>query len=279
MGNFSLAEILHNSKYLVCLTGREMIVEDGIDSMRDMKTAYEIELKYGYSPEEVFSAQFFSTRPEQFYKFYRDEVLAQVKEPGKAYYALAALEKMGILKCTITRQLFNLVKRAGCQNVYNLHGNIYDNNHCPRCGRIYSIDYMKKGKIPLCEKCGIPIHPGVILLGEMVEIGLTTRAADEVSKADTLLILGSDMRTEMVQQFIKYFQGERVVLINAGPHFADQEADYCLYGKIADILTAAVEELQGKPEYLRQEEVKEEAAKGPSAQRPEDADAEDHQRS
>ena len=83
----------------------------------------------------------------------------------------------------------------------------------------------------------------------------------------------------MVQQFIKYFQGERVVLINAGPHFADQEADYCLYGKIADILTAAVEELQGKPEYQQQEEVKEEAAKGPSAQRPEDADAEDHQRS
>ena len=56
MGQFSLADILSKSSYLVCLTGREMMVEDGIDSMRDMKTAYEIELKYGYSPEEVFSA-------------------------------------------------------------------------------------------------------------------------------------------------------------------------------------------------------------------------------
>ena len=147
MGQFSLADILSKSSYLVCLTGREMMVEDGIDSMRDMKTAYEIELKYGYSPEEVFSAQFFSTRPEQFYEFYRSEVLAQAKEPGKAYGALAALEKTGILKCVITRQLFNLEKRAGCQNVYNLHGNIYENNHCPRCGRIYPMDYMKKGKV------------------------------------------------------------------------------------------------------------------------------------
>ena len=248
MGNFSLAEILHNSNYLVCLTGREMIVEDGIDSMRDMKTAYEIELKYGYSPEEVFSAQFFSTRSEQFYEFYREEVLAQEKEPGKAYYALAALEEMGILKCIITRQLFNLDKRAGCQNVYNLHGNIYDNNHCPRCGRIYSIDHMKKGKVPLCEKCGVPIHPGVTLLGEMVEIGLTTRAADEVSKADTLLILGSDMRTEMVQQFMKYFHGDKVVLIHGAPHYADKEADYCLYGKITDILASALKELCEKVE-------------------------------
>ena len=149
MGQFSLADILSKSSYLVCLTGREMMVEDGIDSMRDMKTAYEIELKYGYSPEEVFSAQFFSTRPEQFYEFYRSEVLAQAKEPGKAYGALAALEKTGILKCVITRQLFNLEKRAGCQNVYNLHGNIYENNHCPRCGRIYPMDYMKRERFPV----------------------------------------------------------------------------------------------------------------------------------
>ncbi len=247
MGQFSLADILSKSSYLVCLTGREMMVEDGIDSMRDMKTAYEIELKYGYSPEEVFSAQFFSTRPEQFYEFYRSEVLAQAKEPGKAYGALAALEKTGILKCVITRQLFNLEKRAGCQNVYNLHGNIYENNHCPRCGRIYPMDYMKKGKVPLCETCGVPVHPGVVLLGEMVEIGKITRAADEVSKADTLLILGSNMRTEIVQQFIKYFQGDRIVLINAASHFADREADYCLYGKIADYLGEVLQELKQKP--------------------------------
>ncbi len=116
-----IAQILHESKYVVCISGREMIVEDGIDSMRDMETAYEIEMKYGYSPEEVFSAHFFNTRAEQFYQFYREEVLKQDKEPGSAYTALADMERLGVLKATITRQLYNFPKRAGCQNVYNLH--------------------------------------------------------------------------------------------------------------------------------------------------------------
>ena len=70
MNGRELAGVLYKSAYTVCISGREMIVEDGIDSMRDMETAYEIETKYGYSPEEVFSARFFNTRTEQFYEFY-----------------------------------------------------------------------------------------------------------------------------------------------------------------------------------------------------------------
>ena len=103
MNGKELAGVLYKSKYTVCISGREMIVEDGIDSMRNLETAYEIETKYGYSPEEVFSARFFNTRTEQFYEFYREEVLAQDKEPGPAYQALAKMEKLGVLQCTITR--------------------------------------------------------------------------------------------------------------------------------------------------------------------------------
>lgn len=245
MNRMSLAQILNESQYVVCMTGREMIVEAGIDSMKNMETAYEIELKYGYSPEEVFGAQFFSTRTELFYKFYRNEVLAQDKEPGRAYAALAELERMGVLKCTITRQLYNFSARAGCKHVYDLHGNIYEKNHCPRCFREYPLEYIKAaGKFPVCEKCGIPIHPGVVLHGEMVDIGLATRAADEVARADTLLLAGTSMRAEVVQQFRKYFHGKRIVLVHAEEHFADREADNVFIGKAAEVLPQAVEELK-----------------------------------
>lgn len=241
----SLAEILYDSHYAVCLIGREMIVESGIDSMRDMETAYEIEMKYGYSPEEVFSAQFFATRTAMFYEFYRNEVLGQDREPGAAYGALAELEHMGIVKSTVTRQLYNFAKRAGCEHVFNLHGNIYEKNHCPRCSREYSIDYIKAApKFPVCETCGIPIHPGVVLLGEMVDIGLTTRAADEVSKADTLLLAGIYMRDEVIQQFLRYFRGKQIVLVHREEHFADREADAVFTGKIEEILPQAVEALK-----------------------------------
>ncbi|MDO4322650.1 MAG: Sir2 family NAD-dependent protein deacetylase [Lachnospiraceae bacterium] len=245
MNSAQIARMLSDSEYVVCLSGREMIVEDGIDSMRDMETAYEIEMKYGYSPEEVFSAQFFNTRAEKFYEFYREEVLAQDKEPGRAYKALADMEEMGILKSTITRQLFNFPRRAGCKNVFNLHGNIYEKNCCPRCNKEYPVEYLKNSKkVPLCKTCGVPIHPGVTLLGEMVEIGLTTKAADEVSKADTLLLAGTNMRTEEVQQFMRYYQGNRVILIHDGEHYGDKEADYFVNARAVDILPEIVEELK-----------------------------------
>lgn len=240
------ARILHESKYVVCLSGREMIVEDGIDSMRNLESAYLIETKYGYSPEELFSAQFFSTRVEKFYEFYRSEVLNQTKEqPGVSFRALAELEQMGIVKAIISRQLFDFPKRAGCRNVYDLHGNIYKKNRCPRCGKEYPMEFLRDAKkVPLCEKCRVPIHPGVTLLGEMVDIGLMTNAAHEVSKADTLLLAGAYMRSEMVQQFLKYYKGSKVILIHSGDVFGDQDADYFISEKVADALPAIVEELK-----------------------------------
>lgn len=245
MNSAQIAKMLLDSRYVVCLSGREMIVEDGIDSMRNMETAYEIEMKYGYSPEEIFSARFFNTRVENFYEFYRNEVLSQDKEPGAGYQALAELERMGVLQCTITRQLYNFPKRAGCSRVYNLHGNILEKNHCPRCSREYSVEYlMTSGKVPLCEKCRVPIHPGVTLLGEMVEIGLTTKAADEVSKADTLLLAGTNMRAEEVQQFLCYFQGERVILIHSGTCYGDHEADYFVEASVSEMLPKVVKDIK-----------------------------------
>lgn len=245
MNGKELAGVLYKSKYTVCISGREMIVEDGIDSMRNLETAYEIETKYGYSPEEVFSARFFNTRTEQFYEFYREEVLAQDKEPGPAYQALAKMEELGVLQCTITRQLFDFPRRVGCHHVYNLHGNIFERNACPRCGKLYSMEYLRdSGKVPLCEKCRVPVHPGVTLLGEMVDIGLMTKAADEVAKADTLLLAGTNLWTETVQQFLKYFHGTNIVLIHDGHHFADKDADIFLSGKCSEILPETAKELE-----------------------------------
>lgn len=241
-----IARILHESNYVVCLSGREMIVEDGISSMRNMETAYAIEMQYDYSPEELFSAQFFSTRAETFYEFYRSEVLNQAKaEPGVSFQALAQLEKMGILKATISRQLFDFPKLAGCQNVYDLHGNIYEKNRCPRCGREYPMEYLRDAKkVPLCEKCRVPIHPGVTLLGEMIDIGRMTKAAEEVSKADTLLLAGAYMKSEMAQQFLKYYKGHNVILIHPGTAHGDNDADYFISAQAKVALPAIIEELK-----------------------------------
>ena len=69
MNGKELAGVLYKSKYTVCISGREMIVEDGIDSMRNLETAYEIETKYGYSPEEVSAPVFLTHVRSSFMSF------------------------------------------------------------------------------------------------------------------------------------------------------------------------------------------------------------------
>ena len=81
--------------------------------------------------------------------------------------SLAAMERAGKLQCLITSNIYAKAQRAGCKNVVNLHGTIYENK-CPHCGREYTMEQVRDAKkILLCDKCDIPIRPQVSLFGEM----------------------------------------------------------------------------------------------------------------
>ena len=63
--------------------------------------SYEIEQKYGYSLEEMFSSAFYSTRTEQFFEFYRSKMLYPNAKPNVVHSTLASLEKAGKLRAVI----------------------------------------------------------------------------------------------------------------------------------------------------------------------------------
>ena len=231
-----LRETIDNSRYLVCLLGVGVSAQCGYTNYRAESDAYRIESRYGYSPEEMFNATFFNTRPDQFYNFYRNEMLKEVGEVGEGLKTLQHMEQQGKLRCIITRDIFSLPKRSGCQNVYELHGSIF-HNFCPHCGRTYSMEYVRDSKgVPRCESCGTMIRPGVSLIGEMVDNALISRAAEEVQKADTLLVLGCTLKAQLTNTFLRYFEGKKLILVNSEPHFADNKADLVIYGKPMDIM-------------------------------------------
>lgn len=236
-----LKDMLQKADNIVCLAGKEMSKEMGIHTYWEAAKAYEIERIYGSSPEELYTAQCLETRPEKFYEYYRNEVLMQDKEPGEAYYALAEIQKKVNLSWIITRSIYDLPQRAGCKNVINLHGTIF-NSHCPRCGKHYSKEYILESvKVPLCETCGVPLRPGVTMVGEMVDNHAITKAADAVSKADVLLILGANLRAKICSNELQYFQGEKLILINPEKHYMDHVADLVLNENVADVLKQIVE--------------------------------------
>ena len=231
-----LKKMLLESDYLVILKGIGVSMECGCTSYRRSKYAYEIEEKYGRSPEEIFSAGFYNTRVREFFEFYKNDLISSLGEINDGLKTLKKLEDMGVLKMIITRDIFSLAHRAGCKNVIELHGSVY-HNECPHCRRKYPLEYIRDSKgVPRCENCGTTIRPQIVLVGEMVNNALSTKAADEVSKADTLLLLGCDMSSVLAESFLRYFTGKRVILIHNREHYADSKADLVIHGKSMDIL-------------------------------------------
>ncbi len=244
MSEGNLLKILKESRYTTSLSGFAMLLESGYPSIRDGDVSYDIEQKYGYSMEEMFSSAFYSTRKEQFYEFYRNEMLSRLETPpGKGFVEMAELERRGLIQCIITRRIYGLPQRAGCQNVINLHGSVYD-NFCPHCGRKYPMEFIRDSvRVPLCEDCKIPVRPRVCLFGEMVDNSVITRAAEEIQKADVLLVLGSHLNSYLCSQLINYYEGDKLILVNETPHHAERFADIVVHQRVDDLLEQLRREL------------------------------------
>ncbi len=70
-----LKHVIDRGKYVVALCGSGMLRECGGHSLKEQNTAYEIEEKYGRSPEYLYTDVYFNTRTEAFFDFYKNEIL------------------------------------------------------------------------------------------------------------------------------------------------------------------------------------------------------------
>lgn len=239
-----LNRLIDESENIVCLAGLALLKECGYPNYRNDKDAYEIEQNYGYSPEELFSAAFYATRKNLFFKFYREfflEAAAACRRISPSFEALARLERLGKLKAVVTRNIFGMAQKAGCKSVVELHGSI-ENNYCPRCHKSFSVDYVRgyKDIVPLCDDCQVPLRPGVLLMGETIRIEDTSLAAEYIAGADMLIVAGTHLKSYLAEKFLKYYKGKKLVLINDEQHFSDQRADYIFRAKPEDILPKVV---------------------------------------
>ncbi len=232
------AIINHNN--IVFMSGISFTRELGLPNYRDTEEAYDVEQEYRYSPEDLFSSAFYSTRPELFFRYYRDRILHLGKEPNEAYYALARLERSGKLKSIITRSIYGMHRLAGNQNIIELFGNIHTNT-CIRCGATYPASYIKESHgIPKCERCNGAIRPGVSFYGDMIDNGRITAAADAVSHADMLIIGGTHMDSYLAKRFLQYFEGNELVLINTEKRYTDRKATITIYDTLSNVLPQVI---------------------------------------
>lgn len=228
-----LQNIIDHSKRIVFFGGAGVSTESGIPDFRSVDGLYN--QKYDYPPEQILSHTFFMHNTEEFYRFYRDKMLCLDKKPNKAHFKLAELENAGKLTAVVTQNIDGLHQSAGSKKVYELHGSVL-RNYCMKCGKFYSAEYIKDSTgIPRCE-CGGIIKPDVVLYEEGLDDSTVSGALSAIQSADTLIIAGTSLTVYPAAGFIRYFNGDNIVLINRDETPFDQNADLVFHEKVGELL-------------------------------------------
>ena len=208
-----LQEIINSSDNIVFFGGAGVSTESGIPDFRSESGIFNSLKKYGASPEQLVSHSYYISNTEEFYNYYKENLVFKDAEPNPAHIKLAELEKAGKLKAVITQNIDGLHQKAGSKNVLELHGSIH-RNYCQICNKEYDLDYILKSRgIPRCE-CGGIIKPDVVLYEEPLNDFVLNTAVHYISDADTLIIGGTSLVVYPAAGLINYFNGSKLVLIN-----------------------------------------------------------------
>ena len=228
-----LQKIIDKSNFLVVFTGAGVGTLSGLKDFRSNDGLYKEKLDY--PPEYYLSSDCFYHNTKLFYDYYRKNMNFLDTEPNIVHKYLKKLEDNKKLKAVITQNIDGLDKKAGIKNVLEIHGTIYK-NHCIHCNKEYGpqIIFENLG-IPQC-KCGGLIKPQVTLYGESLPECFND-AIDYISKADTLMILGTSLTVNPAAYLVNYFKGNNLVIINKQKTPYDYKADLVINESLSDIFT------------------------------------------
>lgn len=234
-----LAKIIDESENVVFFGGAGVSTESDIPDFRSESGLYNAKQKYGYAPETMLSHSFYMQNTEDFFRYYKENLVYRDAEPNDAHKALAKLEASGKLKAVITQNIDGLHQKAGSETVFELHGSVL-RNHCEQCGKTYDLDYVMEEKhclngVPHCE-CGGTVKPDVVLYEEALDDACIMGAVKAIENADTLIIGGTSLAVYPAAGLINYFKGKNLVLINKSKTPYDDRASLVIYDSIGKVM-------------------------------------------
>ena len=218
-----LAAIVEEAGKVCFFGGAGVSTASGIPDFRSPTGLYH--QKFKYSPETMLGHDFFYSHTEEFYDFYRTRMIALDAKPNQAHLKLAELEDEGKLTGVVTQNIDGLHQMAGSRRVFELHGSVR-RNICSRCGRTYSAEWILGTEgVPRCEDCGGLIKPDVVLYGESLDEACILGSIKAIAEADVLIVGGTSLVVYPAAGLVRYFQGDKLVIVNLEPTPQDAYAD------------------------------------------------------
>lgn len=230
-----LRGMLAQAGYAVFFGGAGVSTDSGLVDFRSQKRGlYNRPSEYSASPEEMLTPKFYEENPDEFFDFYRTKLLNLAAPPNSVHYALAEMERAGVIKCVITQNADNLHQRAGSKNVIDIHGNVYINT-CEGCGRRFPPEAVADCPgVPRCGVCGGVIRPGILLFGEVPDMKLAMAAIREINRSDLLIAGGTSLKVSSAPRLLDRYRG-KLVIINDEPTPYDSRADLVINAGISEV--------------------------------------------
>ncbi|MDF2714874.1 MAG: npdA [Paenibacillus sp.] len=233
-----LRHIVSTSSRIVFFGGAGTSTESGIPDFRSHNGLFRTLQGTEHPPEEMLSRDFFMGRTEEFYRFYKEKMIHRGAKPNPGHSALAGLEASGKLSALVTQNIDGLHQLAGNRNVLELHGSVH-RNHCMECGAFYSLDeLLALGEtVPKCSKCGGIVKPDVVLYQEPLDERVFARAEEAISEADMLIVAGTSLSVYPAAGLIRYYKGDRLLLINKSTTRYDVNAHYTIHDSFSEVMS------------------------------------------
>lgn len=233
-----LKQWVQESNNIVFFGGAGVSTESGIPDFRSVDGLYN--QKYDYPPETILSHTFYMQRKGEFYKFYRDKMIIKGVKPNITHNRLAELEEEGKLKAVVTQNIDGLHQMAGSKTVYELHGSVL-RNYCEKCGKFYDVSWIEASEvepdgIPKCT-CGGHIKPDVVLYEEGLDDATVNGAISAITNADILIVGGTSLTVYPAAGLLRYYRGNKMVLINRDKTGLDDKADLVLNCKLGEVFS------------------------------------------
>jgi NAD-dependent deacetylase sirtuin 5 len=206
-------EHFSSAKHLVILTGAGVSAESGVPTFRGAGGFWRT-----YKAQDLATPEAFDEDPSLVWEFYhyRREVMIS-KSPNAAHAAIADVEARfaaaGKRVVIITQNIDELHKRAGSENILELHGSLFK-TRCTKCEDVRSNHdspicealrgygapdpnaseaRLPTSSLPRCQtgECGGLLRPHVVWFGEGLDKDVLRSTDEELEKCDLCLVVGT----------------------------------------------------------------------------------------
>jgi len=264
-----VARDLVDSKYAIALTGAGISTESGIPDFRGPSGVW---TKNPEAERRAYrSYERFLEDPVGWWKerLSSPNLLGDVEKvmPNAGHYALAELERLGILKSVITQNVDGLHEKAGTKKLLEYHGSILK-LRCVTCTSRFRKDEFEVEKLmqedrlpPLCPRCGGIVKTDGVAFGEPIPGDVAQHSLEEASRCDLMLICGTSAVVypfANLPRVAKYRKTESgltlkdrnmkttIIELNAEPTPLTEEgiSDCFIQGKTGEILPKIVNEVK-----------------------------------